>query len=129
DYTLEVHRTHFAEPIGSATVRVAEYRQPALRVDVDAVTTDLCDDDAFDAHVQARYLFGAPAAGAHAVWRLTRRPGGTYPVRWQPYTFAPADAAPHDGTVASGDVPLDAQGAADVHSRVALDAAVRARTS
>jgi len=52
--------------------RVAEYRAPSFRVDVDTSRTALVAGDPVGGTVDARYLYGAPLAGARVTWSLSR---------------------------------------------------------
>ncbi len=115
--------------IGSTSVRVGEFRQPTVRVDLDMPTEPLAQGDAITAGVHGRYLFGAPTANTTARWTLLRDGVATWPVRWDPFTFTSVDAVSREGTADVGEVTLDAEGAATVTSHVSLSASQREKAT
>jgi hypothetical protein len=125
DYRVEARVAGQERPAGSASFTVGEYRPPTFRVDLSTPAADLADKDPLRVTVAASHLFGPPAAGMSASWTLTREPGGAYPARWAPYTFTPADASGRGGTMASGELTLDAAGRAVVETAIALGAPQR----
>ncbi len=115
--------------IGSATVRVGEFRQPTVRVDLELPSEPLAQGDALRALVRGAYLFGAPTANTTARWTLLRDGAATYPVRWDPFTFSAVDAVAREGTADSGELTLDAQGAGAFTSRVSLSSSQREKAT
>lgn len=115
--------------IGSTTVRVGEFRQPTVRVDLDVPNTPLGQGDTLRVGVRGEYLFGAPTANASARWSVLRDGAGEYPVRWERFTFSTADAAIHRGTMHEGTLTLDAQGRGEVTATVSLAQAQRERVT
>jgi uncharacterized protein YfaS (alpha-2-macroglobulin family) len=115
--------------IGSASVRVGEFRQPTVRVDLDLPTEALAQGDTIRAAVRGQYLFGAPTANTAARWTLLRDGAATYPVRWDPYTFSSVDAVSRAGTADQGEITLDADGAGAVTARVSLSASQREKAT
>ncbi|MDQ6612111.1 MAG: MG2 domain-containing protein, partial [Gemmatimonadota bacterium] len=74
EYTLELqwqHRNVWI-PLATAQYKVAEFRPPEFLLEVDSVTAARLPGDMLRAHVQARYLFGAPMAGAALTWEVRR---------------------------------------------------------
>ena len=59
--------------VATASYQVAEYRPPEFLVDVVADATPRFSGDSTDLHVAARYLFGAPMAGAPVRWVVRSR--------------------------------------------------------
>jgi uncharacterized protein YfaS (alpha-2-macroglobulin family) len=115
--------------IGSVTVRVGEFRQPTVRVDVDLPTAPVAQGETFRAMVRGAYLFGAPTANTHARWSVLRDGAGEYPVRWQPYTFSSVDAVARTGTADSGEITLDAEGHGEVSTQVSLASSQREKAT
>lgn len=115
--------------IGSTTVRVGEFRQPTVRVDVDLPTTPVAQGETFRATVRGAYLFGAPTANTTARWSVLRDGAGDYPVRWQPFTFSSVDAVARTGTADSGEITLDAQGQGAVSTQVSLASSQREKAT
>ncbi|HEU4585609.1 MAG TPA: Ig-like domain-containing protein, partial [Gemmatimonadaceae bacterium] len=66
---LEVKRGGRWLDIARTEYRVAEYRPPEFLVDMSADSTPRFPGDSMRAHVQARYLFGAPMARAAVTWQ------------------------------------------------------------
>jgi uncharacterized protein YfaS (alpha-2-macroglobulin family) len=66
---LEVRRGGRWMDIARTDYRVAEYRPPEFLVDMSADSTPRFPGDSMYAHVQARYLFGAPMARAAVSWQ------------------------------------------------------------
>jgi hypothetical protein len=124
-YRVEARFAGQEQPAGSASFTVGAYRPPTYRVDLGAPAGELADHDALRVPVSASHLFGSPAAGARARWTLTRARSVAYPDAWSDYSFEPADHTSRSGTVASGELTLDAAGHAVVETAVALSAPVR----
>src|SRR5690606_34723883 len=59
--------------VATTYYQVAEYRPPEFLVDVVADATPRFSGDSTDLHVAARYLFGAPMAGAPVRWVVRSR--------------------------------------------------------
>jgi uncharacterized protein YfaS (alpha-2-macroglobulin family) len=66
---LEVKRGGRWVDIARTDYRVAEYRPPEFLVDMSADSAPRFPGDSMRAHVQARYLFGAPMARAAFTWQ------------------------------------------------------------
>jgi Large extracellular alpha-helical protein len=66
---LEVKRGGRWFDIARTDYRVAEYRPPEFLVDMSADSAPRFPGDSMRAHVQARYLFGAPMARASFTWQ------------------------------------------------------------
>jgi uncharacterized protein YfaS (alpha-2-macroglobulin family) len=66
---LEVKRGGRWIDIARTDYRVAEYRPPEFLVDMSADSAPRFPGDSMRAHVQARYLFGAPMARAAVSWQ------------------------------------------------------------
>lgn len=115
--------------IGSTSLRVGEFRQPTVRVDLDLPSTPLAQGDALTASVRGQYLFGAPTANTTARWTLLRDGAATWPVRWDPYTFTSVDSVSREGTADSGEITLDAEGAGTLASHVSLSASQREKAT
>lgn len=124
-YRVEVRREGQDKPAGVVSFTVGDYRPPTFRVDVSAPAEDLVDRDPLRASVLATYMFGPPAAGRSARWELTREDGPGDPPRWSSYRFGPFDASTRHGTVASGDLTLDAEGRAVIDAKVAVGGPLR----
>lgn len=112
---------------GSAAFVVGHYVPPALRVDLATPAQDVEDKEPLRVDVAAVHLFGAPAAGLAAHWTVTREADADVPARWAAYAFDAAGASSKGGTMASGDVLLDAAGRATVTTPVAMGGAARER--
>lgn len=124
-YRVEVKRPAQEQPAGAATFTVGDYRPPTFRVDLTAASAALVDRDALRVGVRASHLFGPPAAGMPARWTLIREGAAAYPARLHEYAFGPVDGSTHGGTIASGEVTLDAEGHADVEAAVAVGGPLR----
>ena len=74
EYTLDLQWQHRGKwtTLANTSYKVAEFRPPEFLVDVDSVTAAKLPGDMLRAHVQARYLFGAPMAGAELTWEVRR---------------------------------------------------------
>lgn len=66
---LEVRRGGRWLEIARTDYRVAEYRPPEFLVDMNSDSAPRFPGDSMRAHVQARYLFGAPMARAAVTWQ------------------------------------------------------------
>lgn len=108
-------RTLFGDEAHTTSVSVRAYRAPAFRVDVAAPDTRLAGET-LEATIEARYLFGAPMAGATLKWSIWRAPLSISPRGWEEFSFEalPAMDEWSDGegpaSVASGESRLDAAG-------------------
>ncbi|MGE0786716.1 MAG: alpha-2-macroglobulin [Sandaracinaceae bacterium] len=127
DWSLDVVGSDPEASLGGADVRVAQFRQPTFRVDVERVTEPVHAGDTIQLDASATYLFGAPVGGGRASWRLTRAYGANYPEAWSRYTFTPSGVSPGEGSVAAGDGLLDAQGRIHAEAQVQLAASARTR--
>lgn len=123
DYSLELQWLHRGKwtTLANTNYRVAEYRPPEFLVDVNAVTAAKLPGDSLRARVQARYLFGAPMAGAALTWEVRRTALSPYELDipgtdgWQ---IGDSDDAwdrteshgPHTDLLASGTDSLDRTG-------------------
>jgi uncharacterized protein YfaS (alpha-2-macroglobulin family) len=124
-YRIEARVEGHDERAGAATFTVGDYRPPTFRVDLAAPAVDLIEKDTLRVDVAATYMFGAPAAGRPASFTVTRMIGSD-PEGWDDYTFHAVDASVSIGTMASGELKLDAEGRASVTAPVAIGAAMRA---
>ena len=75
---IQAKRQGVWRAVGWTSFRVAEYRPPEFLVDVVAPTDPRLPGDTLAAAVQARYLFGAPMAGAAVAWQVRRTPLSTW---------------------------------------------------
>lgn len=116
-----------ARVLGTATLLLSEYREPRFRLDL-AVPADrsLVEGDALSVGISARYLFGAPVAGASARYSVVRGGPVGHGVRWRGLTFAPVDGHAARATLAEGDLALDARGVGRIDTQVALGVPTRA---
>lgn len=114
------------QTLAETSYQVAEYRPPEFLVDVNADAAPRFAGDEVSASIAARYLFGAPMAGARVRWIVQHRPVGFWEMEipnsegWTigGYGF---DEAYHDeeSTVAEERVDsLDARGTLDVRVRM-----------
>lgn len=130
-YTLDVFRGPDSPSIGSATIQVAQFRQPTFRVDLAEAAAGgfeaLHEGDTLAFSVAGTYLFGAPVSQGDVSWSVVRDGIASYPERWSEYEFTAADAVTPGATLASGEGALDAGGQAGVTAQVGLGSAVRAR--
>lgn len=123
--------------VGSTSFRVAQFRQPTFRVDIDVAET-LLANEAIAAEANGTYLFGAPVGGGDVSWSLVRETAAGYPSRWREMQFGPVDGYVQHGTIASGSDKLSAEGAlqlalseglsANRRERLVLEVEVRDRT-
>ncbi|MEP6832251.1 MAG: MG2 domain-containing protein [Gemmatimonas sp.] len=58
--------------VANANYKVAEFRPPEFLVDVTSLAAAKFPNDTVRARVQAKYLFGAPMAGASLTWEVRR---------------------------------------------------------
>lgn len=102
--------------LGHADVRIAEYREPRFRVDLET-PVQVRAGDAVGPVLEARYLFGAGLGGASATYSVTFEPRARMPARWSGWSFAPVGGAPRVTTLAEGALALDASGSATLDVR------------
>ena len=97
----------------SASVEVAEYRPAELEVELHADRTRALRGERVNANVDAQYLFGAPAKGAHVYWSARYEPRSFAPASHAGFTFedlAPLRFDPLSAYGASGEEALDERG-------------------
>ncbi len=97
--------------LGSAEVRVVEFRQPAFRVDLGAIGDPLFVGDHVGVQARATYLFGAPVTRGDLRWSLVREGRASYPERWSRFVFGAVGERLGFGTVAEGHGELGPSGA------------------
>ncbi len=124
-YVVEVRRPDEVVPIRTASFTVGDFEPPAYRVDLTTPKASLFDGDALRVDVAARYFFGPPAAGSKATWSIVRADGARSPSRWKGFVFGALNASLAGGTLASGQLSLDASGHASVEERVRLNVPLR----
>lgn len=73
DVRLSLKRDGEWHVMSSTSYQVAEYRPPEFLVDVNADTRPRFAGDTLSANISARYLFGAPMAGAQVRWLVQHR--------------------------------------------------------
>jgi hypothetical protein len=127
-YRVEVRRDGQERPLGSVSFTVGDYQPPTFKVDLTVGAVDLIDREPVHARVTATHMFGPPAAGMSTHWSLWRDGAGSYPARWSDYAFTPLEVGGHSGTVAEGDLTLDADGRAPIEAVVALGGPAREDT-
>jgi uncharacterized protein YfaS (alpha-2-macroglobulin family) len=73
-YQLDLQWLHHGTwtTLANANYKVAEFRPPEFLVDVNSVSAARLPGDTLRARVTARYLFGAPMAGASLTWEVRR---------------------------------------------------------
>ena len=128
-FRVEVRQPGERRAAGSAPFVVGHYQPPALRVDLATPSEGLDDHESLRVDVAVAHMFGAAAAGLPAHWTVTREADGDRPARWPAYTFDAVGASTKAGTVAEGDVLLDAAGHATVTVPVAMGGAPRERAT
>lgn len=119
---VEIRRAGVA--IGSALVRIAQYREPRFRVEVEA-EHHLLLGDATEAVIRGTYLFGAPLDGATASVTVNRQTGATFAARFREYTFAPVATPHHRSTLVESTLELDPRGEVSLALRGELAATTR----
>jgi uncharacterized protein YfaS (alpha-2-macroglobulin family) len=124
-FRVEVHAPGDRRVAGSTSFTVGEYEPPALRVDVATPAQDLEDRDPLHLEVTAVHMFGSPAAGLAAHWTVEREAGNDYPPRWAPYAFDAVGTTSKSGTMAAGDVLLDAAGRVSLVTPIAMGGGAR----
>ncbi|MBC8089440.1 MAG: Ig-like domain-containing protein [Phycisphaerae bacterium] len=74
DYTLDLQWLHRGKwtTVAATSYKVAEFRPPEFLVDIAALSSAKYPGDSVSARVTARYLFGAPMAGAALAWEVRR---------------------------------------------------------
>lgn len=74
DYAVDLQWLHRGRwtTVANTRYRVAEFRPPEFLVDVVPVATAKLPGDSVRARVDAKYLFGAPMAGAQLTWEVRR---------------------------------------------------------
>lgn len=112
---------------GSASFRVAEFRQPTFRVDLSQIEGPVHAGDALTVDAAGTYLFGAPVTNGRLRWSLVRAGGASYPERWSRFGFTPAGVGAGSGTVAGGEVELEGTGRVPLEMTVQLAATTRTR--
>ena len=122
DATIEL--THEGLPIGSASVRISQYREPRFRVDV-AAPTHVIAGDVAEATVGGRYLFGAPLADAEARTTVIRQTGAPHDARWHGFSFVPVGTPLHRNTLSEGVISLGVTGEIPLPIPTELAAPVR----
>ncbi len=75
------------EATASSSFQVAAYRAPAFRVDVVTSRPGYRTGERFSGTVQARYLFGAPMAGAQVRYDLIHAPGSFSPEGYESWSL------------------------------------------
>lgn len=130
EWGLEVVRADAPDQVlGRAGLRVAQFRQPTFRVDVDRVAGPVHAGDTIGTNARGTYLFGAPVSRGRAAWRLTTEGLASYPERWSRFRFTPVGVGGLRGTVAAGEGALDAQGRLHLDAQVQLGGAARTRVT
>jgi alpha-2-macroglobulin len=125
-YKIEAWREPFAQPVGTASFTVGEYRPPVFRVDLASDSEALVEGETLHAVLSAAWPFGTPASGARAHWSLTKSSSGQdFPERWAEYTFQPADVSARSGIANSAEVVLGQDGRFAIESRVTIGVPVR----
>ncbi len=71
-YTLNVYIDDKAEPIGTLSFNVAEYRRPEFQVMVNSDPQNILNGDTFSITVQADYYSGGGVSDAEVDWTLTK---------------------------------------------------------
>ncbi len=125
DFRIEVARHGRQETLGSASLRVAEFRQPTFRVDLSPIAEPVHAGDHVASDASATYLFGAPVTSGQLRWSLVKVGGAAYPERWSRYVFTSVGASAGYGTLAEGEEALGPTGAIHLDAQVALDAPAR----
>ena len=74
EYQLDLQWRHRGKwtTVANASYKVAEFRPPEFLVDVASLASAKFPGDSVRARVQAKYLFGAPMAGAALTWEVRR---------------------------------------------------------
>lgn len=104
--------------LGRASVTVAEFRPPTMRVDLSGIAEQVVRADPLSVRIESRYLFGAPAARAVAQWTLRNLGAAEYPMPWaRTFSFAPVESAPRASQVATGQSELAPDGTATIATR------------
>ncbi len=112
--------------MGQASVQVAEFRPPTMRVDLRDVPEQPHHNEALNVRVDSRYLFGAPASRARAHWTMHRRAGAEYPMPWaNTFAFSPVDLESRATLAASGDLELAQDGTGTIATRATMSAPTR----
>lgn len=112
--------------MGRASVTVAEFRPPTMRVDLSGIAEEVVRADALSVRLESRYLFGAPAARALASWTLRNVGAAEYPMPWaRTFAFAPVESAPRVSQVATGQSELAQDGTTTIATRATSPAPTR----
>lgn len=110
--------------LASASIRVAQFRDPSFRVDV-AMPQRVIAGEPLTARVDARYLFGAPLANGELHHSLIREHAASHAPRWRELTFGPAGHHVDGRTLVSENGRLDANGRVTLDLSGRLEATVR----
>lgn len=116
---------------GNASIRVAEYRAPAFRVDV-ASEPHRTSGEMMTATVSGRYLFGAPMKAGHVKWSIRRTELDFTPADWAEFRFDAISTSDEwsyqealEESVSSGEATLDANGQLVVTQALAPENIIR----
>ena len=104
--------------LAGAEFVVAEFRDPAFRVDLQAPER-LVAGSQLTAAVDSRYLFGAPVTGGAVRWSLVQDGAAPHAARWSELSFGPENDGVDATTVASGEARLGGDGRATIHPSLA----------
>ncbi|MFK7991139.1 MAG: alpha-2-macroglobulin [Sandaracinaceae bacterium] len=124
-WRVEIARGADTPALGSASLQVAQFRQPTFRVDIGAIDGPVHAGDALAVEAGGTYLFGAPVTRGRMHWSLARTGPAPMPERWRRYRFAPMGAGRVRGTIASGEVALSASEALSIEAPATLSGTVR----
>ncbi|OCQ94735.1 hypothetical protein BCD67_04250 [Oscillatoriales cyanobacterium USR001] len=99
----------------SGSFRVAEFKPPNFRVDLNLDKKIALIDDKIEAKTQSNYLFGSPVEGGKVKYYVTRRKTEFTPKGWEKFTFGRQWFWPEESPNVSADVlqqnaVLDASG-------------------
>ncbi|MEM9068718.1 MAG: MG2 domain-containing protein [Myxococcota bacterium] len=112
--------------LGQSSFRVANFREPTFRVDLDA-PAEVLAGQAIQAKATGMYLFGAPVAEGDIRWSLVRESAASYPARWRDLTFGPVDGHVNHGTIEAGRGRLEDDGTLSLDLSGGLTASRRQR--
>jgi alpha-2-macroglobulin len=126
-YSVRLGVRHAGEwhVLAETAYQVAEYRPPEFLVDVNADPAPRFAGDDVTASISARYLFGAPMAGARVRWIVQHRPMSTWEMDipnaegWEIGGYGFDEFHERESTVATERVDsLDARGNLDITVRM-----------
>ncbi|MEA3365886.1 MAG: MG2 domain-containing protein, partial [Candidatus Hydrogenedentes bacterium] len=110
-YTIMLVVPGSERPVGSYQFSIEEFVPNRIETNVQLPETTWLAGQTYDIHVEAKHLFGAPAAGRLSSVKVALERKGWNPKGWQGYTFE-NDSEFEPDTITVGEKQTDANGKA-----------------